>query len=137
MVTSSYMRRVFGLMQLSAFGACATLAGKPAPALPADAYEDSAVDVVAVRIPTMSQAGPVYPPKLRNERVQGQAIVLFVIDTLGRPDMSTFKVISTDHPLFADAAKTAVRNTRFTPAEKGGHKVKMIARQPFTFTLVP
>jgi TonB family protein len=125
------------VLLLPVLAACAALAGKPDPGAPPDAFEENQVDQVAVRIPSLSQGGPVYPAKLVVDRVQGQTIVQFVIDTLGRPDMHTFKVIMSDHALFTESVRATVSRTRFTPAEKSGRKVKMIARQPFNFTLMP
>jgi periplasmic protein TonB len=130
------MRGLILTLLLPIFAACAALAGKPAPDNE-KAFEDAEVDKVAVRIPGLGPVNAEYPPKLQNERIQGMAVVEFVIDTLGVPQMRTFKIVKTDHELFAEAAKTAVRHARFTPAEKNGHKVRMLARQPFVFTLVP
>ena len=59
----------------------------------------------------------------------------FVVDTNGRADMSTFKVIKSTHDLFMQAVKNALRDYRFYPAEIGGHKVKQLVQQPFQFTL--
>ncbi|HEX8726721.1 MAG TPA: energy transducer TonB [Gemmatimonadaceae bacterium] len=81
------------------------------------------------------QAGPRYPDMLRSANVEGEVVASFVVDTNGRADMSTFKVIKSTHELFTQAVKVALQNYRYTPAEIGGHKVKQLVQQPFQFSL--
>ena len=78
---------------------------------------------------------PHYPDMLRSANVEGEVIAQFVVDTNGRADMSTFKVIKSSHDLFTAAVKNALQNYRFYPAEVGGRKVKQLVQQPFQFTL--
>ncbi|HVA56699.1 MAG: energy transducer TonB [Gemmatimonadaceae bacterium] len=78
---------------------------------------------------------PHYPDVLRSANVEGEVIASFVVDTNGRADMSTFKVIKSTHDLFVQAVKNALRDYRFYAAEIGGHKVKQLVQQPFQFTL--
>jgi protein TonB len=72
---------------------------------------------------------------LRSANVEGEVIAQFVVDTNGRADMSTFKVIKSSHDLFTAAVKNALQNYRFYPAEIGGRKVKQLVQEPFQFTL--
>lgn len=88
------------------------------------------------------QAGPVpgniaprYPDMLRAAGIEGDVLAQFVIDTTGRADMSTFKVIKTSHEQFAESVKEALPRMRFFPAEVGGHKVKELVQQPFAFAV--
>jgi periplasmic protein TonB len=76
-----------------------------------------------------------YPDMLRSANVEGEVVASFVVDTNGRADMSTFKVIKSSHELFTQAVKNALPNYKFIPAEIGGHKVKQLVQQPFQFTL--
>ena len=80
-------------------------------------------------------APPHYPDMLRSANIEGEVIASFVVDTNGRADMSTFKVIKTTHELFSQAVKNALQNYRFYPAEIGGRKVKQLVQQPFQFSL--
>ncbi len=91
-----------------------------------------------VEKPAMSAPGsssPRYPDILRSAGVEGEALVQFVVDTSGRADVNTFKVLKTTHELFASAVKNALPNMRFIPAEVGGHKVKQLVQQPFVFAI--
>ena len=79
---------------------------------------------------------PQYPDILRQAGVEGEALVSFVVDTSGRADVASFKVIRTTHELFATAVKNALPRMRFIPAEVGDKKVKQLVQQPFSFAIV-
>ena len=65
--------------------------------------------------PFPGNAAPRYPDMLRSANVEGEVLAQFVVDTTGRADMSTFKVLKSTHDLFTDAVKTALPNMRFYP----------------------
>jgi protein TonB len=73
---------------------------------------------------------------LRQAGVEGEALVSFVVDTLGRVDVATFKVIRTTHDLFAAAVKNALPRMRFIPAETSRGRVRQLVQQPFSFAIV-
>ena len=79
--------------------------------------------------------GPRYPDKLRSANVEGEVLAQFVVDTTGRPEMSTFKLLRSSDDLFTDAVKSALVNMRFYPAEVGARKVKQLLQMPFQFSL--
>ena len=83
----------------------------------------------------LNNAQPNYPGMLQSQGVKGKVIAQFVVDTTGRADVSTFKVLESDHELFSAAVKSALPRMRFIPAEVGGHKVKQLVQQPFVFDL--
>jgi TonB family protein len=76
-----------------------------------------------------------YPDMLRSANVEGEVLAQFVVDTTGRADMSSFKVLKTTHDLFTNAVKSALPNMKFYPAEVGGKKVKQLVQMPFQFNL--
>src|SRR6476661_325270 len=78
---------------------------------------------------------PRYPDMLKSANIEGEVLAQFVVDTTGRADMSTFKVLKSSHELFTQAVKNVLPNMRFYPAEIGGRKVKQMVQQPFTFAL--
>jgi protein TonB len=86
----------------------------------------------------VSSAGPMnlsYPDLLRSAAVEGEVLAQFVVDTTGKVDMSTFKVLKSSHDLFTTAVRQALQRARYYPAEIGGRKVKQLVQQPFNFTL--
>lgn len=76
---------------------------------------------------------PTYPESLQRTGVTGKVIVQFVVDTVGVPQMSTFRVIESTHPLFAEAVREVLPQYRFRPAEIGGRKVRQVVQMPFVF----
>jgi TonB family protein len=59
----------------------------------------------------------------------------FVIDTTGRPDMLTFKVLKSTHDLFTASVRASLPNMRFSPAQVGGKAVKQLIQMPFEFSM--
>ncbi|MEO8561845.1 MAG: energy transducer TonB [bacterium] len=76
-----------------------------------------------------------YPDMLRSANVEGEVLAQFVVDTTGRYESGTFKVLKSSHEQFTAAVRNALPNMRFYPAEVGGRKVKQLVQQPFTFSL--
>ena len=76
---------------------------------------------------------PRYPDILRQAGVEGEVLAQFVVDTTGRAEMGSFKVLKTSHELFGTAVKNALSGMRFIPAEVGGRKVRQLVQQPFSF----
>ena len=85
--------------------------------------------------PMPGNQAPRYPTDLREKGVTGEVVTQFVVDTLGRARMSTFKVLSSSDPGFARAVTDAIPSFRFYPAEINHHKVAQLVRMPFQFHL--
>lgn len=96
-------------------------------------YFDFQVEKPVVMAP--GAAGPAYPDMLRSAGIEGSVLAQFVVDTTGRAEMNTFKVLKSDNDLFSTAVKNALQRMRFLPAEVGGRKVKQLVQQPFQFSL--
>ena len=76
-----------------------------------------------------------YPDELRSANIQGEVLAQFVVDENGRYEANSFKVLRSSHALFTQAARDAVTDIRFIPAEYQGKRVKQLVQQPFTFSL--
>jgi periplasmic protein TonB len=101
----------------------------PVPDTPFDATQ---VERAVVSLPG---GAPAYPEMLRSAGVEGQVLVQFVVDTLGRAEPGSVIVLSTTHELFAQAVRSAIPRLRFRPAEIGGKLVRQLVQQPFGFSL--
>lgn len=84
-------------------------------------------------LPREGNPNPKYPSMLESSRVEGEVLAQFVVDTSGRAEMSTFKVLKASNDLFASSLKSILPQWRFYPAEAGGHKVKQIVQLPLKF----
>ena len=78
---------------------------------------------------------PEYPAMLRSAKVEGEVLAQFVVDTLGRVEPGTFKVLKTTHELFTQAVRDVLPSLQFSPAEVGGRKVRQLVQIPFPFVL--
>lgn len=76
-----------------------------------------------------------YPDMLRSANVEGEVLAQFVVDTTGRVESNSVKILKSSHDLFTNAVQQALRTARYYPAEIGGRKVKQLVQQPFNFTL--
>jgi protein TonB len=107
---------------------------KTAPALSDNqTYFEFQVEKQAASIPGSMNLR--YPSILQSQNVEGKVTVQFVVDTTGRAEMSTWKVLETSNELFSSAAKDAVRGAKFYAAEVGGRKVRQLVQLPLAFTL--
>ena len=77
---------------------------------------------------------PRYPDLLRDAGVDGEVLAQFVVDTTGRADMLTFKVLKSTHDLFTATVRASLPNMTFFPAEVGHKKVKQLIQMPFEFS---
>ncbi|MBC7673961.1 MAG: hypothetical protein H7247_16195 [Polaromonas sp.] len=69
--------------------------------------------------------GKAMPAAVRRAKYN-EVRVTVLIDTLGKANMSTFKVIKSTHPWLASSMKTAVAKWSFEPAQLAGCKVPRV-----------
>jgi protein TonB len=72
---------------------------------------------------------------LQSAGLEGDVRAQFVVDTLGRVEQGSFRVLQTSHDLFAAAVREALSRARFKPAEVGGRRVRQLVEQSFTFRI--
>lgn len=99
----------------------------------ANANFESQVDIPAHL--NSDQQPAIYPPELRDIGAEADIDVSFVVDTTGRADMSTFKVVSATNPQFVAAVRDGVARAKFRPAEIAGRKVRQIMPWATTFSI--
>lgn len=78
---------------------------------------------------------PRYPDILKSAGVEGEVLAQFIVDTLGRVEPGSFKVLKTTHPLFEAAVRSVLPRMKFIPAEVGGRRVRQLVQQPFVFNI--
>jgi periplasmic protein TonB len=61
--------------------------------------------------------------------------ITFVVDTAGKADMTTFKVISSPHDAFTASVRSVLPRYRYVPAEVDNRKVRVWVQQRFQFKL--
>ena len=84
-------------------------------------------------IPFPDNPVPRYPESLRLAGVQGAVVIQFVIDTSGRVELASLRVVRSDNEQFATAVRTVLPTLRFTPARIGDRAVRLFVEQPYEF----
>src|SRR5205085_3313778 len=83
--------------------------------------------------PRKGNPAPPYPDQLRAANIEAEVDAQFVVDTSGRAEMNTFKVVASPHPLFSDAVRRTLPRMTFAPARVNGAAVLQLVRMPFRF----
>jgi TonB family protein len=118
-------------LALCVLAACAQ---QVAPELiPLVSADGRAVDEPARRLSCRPAA---YPLELREVGVEGAATLEFIIDTTGRVDSTSIRVVAADLPAFARAARQALQTCRFAPARAAGRPARMRARSVYRFAAI-
>lgn len=91
--------------------------------------------VVEERPELLSGPQPVYPDLLRQAGVQGRVIIQAIIDTTGRAEPPSVKVIQSPNPGFDQPARQAVLRALFRPARVHGRPVRVLVNIPYDFKI--
>jgi TonB family protein len=76
-----------------------------------------------------------YPPLLRQAGIAGRVVVLAVIDTTGRAEPASVRVIQGAHPEFDQPSKQWMLNALFRPARAGGRRVRVRINRALDYTI--
>lgn len=95
----------------------------------------STVEVDSIAVFDATSAAPEYPETMALRRVEGTAVLRFVIDSTGLIDMSTVRVMSATHSAFARAVLEAMPRMKFRPASVAGRPVRLLVEQMFSFKI--
>ncbi|MGD0484075.1 MAG: TonB family protein [Gemmatimonadales bacterium] len=101
----------------------------PAPVAP--------MDVRTVEEPPvlLSHPTPGYPDLLRSAGIEGRVVVEAVLDTVGRVERGSLRIVSSTHALFVPEASALVLGSRYRPARFGGMAVRVRIQVPVDFAL--
>jgi len=85
----------------------------------------------------LSAPVPAYPPLLRQAGIQGWVTVLAVVDTMGRAEVASLRVVNSPNPGFDRPALDCLRRALFRPGRVHGRAVRVLVSVPLHFTLRP
>ncbi|HLF23464.1 MAG TPA: energy transducer TonB [Burkholderiales bacterium] len=106
------------------------------PAAADNAYWDFQVERPAQWI--AGTGTPLYPDMLKAAGIQGTVLASFVVDTTGRAEVTTLRILRSSQELFSIAVRNALPQMRFNPAlVTGGRKVKQVIQSEFGFSIQP
>jgi protein TonB len=95
------------------------------------------MDVRTVEEPPvlLSHPEPGYPDLLRSAGIEGRVVVEAVLDTLGRVERGSLRIVSSTHALFVPEASALVLGSRYRPGRFGGTAVRVRIQVPVNFAL--
>lgn len=97
--------------------------------------EPLSIDLVQELPMLLAATPPDYPPHLRAAGVQGRVELQVVVDTSGRVERGTVRVVHSDHPAFEAPAIESLLGARFRPARVFGRAVRVLVQIPVAFVL--
>lgn len=80
---------------------------------------------------------PPYPALLREAGVAGLVMVQVVVDTTGRPEAGSLRVVQSSNTGFDGAALATIRGSLFRPGRVWGRAVRVLVQVPVAFRLHP
>lgn len=99
---------------------------------PDQVYVESAVDE-APRL--LVATPPEYPTLLRDAGITGRVLLQAVIDTTGRVDPASVKVVQSPNPGFEDSSRRWILKALFRPARIRGRAVRVLVNMPLDFSI--
>ncbi len=95
-------------------------------------FNEAAVDERPERI---SGPMPRYPEMLRQAGIEGVVLLEFVIDTAGRVEQETIKILQSTNRAFEGPARDVVRRSVFRPGRVRGQAVRVLVQQQIGFSI--
>lgn len=91
--------------------------------------------IVEEKPAVLSGPPPTYPELLKQAGIQGRVLVQAIVDTLGRAEPGSIKVLQSPNPGFDQSAKNYVQKALFRPARVHGRAVRVLIQIPIEFRL--
>jgi TonB family protein len=95
-------------------------------------YEASAVDE---QPQLLAAPAPAYPALLRDAGITGRVLLQAVVDTTGRVDPATVKVLRSPNPGFEIPSRQWILKALFRPARLGGRLVRVLVNLPLDYAI--
>jgi len=111
--------------------------GGRANGIVASGSEVYAEALVEERPALLSAPPPEYPPLLKQAGIQGRVILRAVIDTTGRVEPASVKIMKSPNPAFDQPTKDWVLKALFRPARLHGRGVRVFINLPVDYSLTP
>ena len=96
-----------------------------------------AEELVEERPALLSAPAPVYPALLKQAGIQGRVILPAVIDTTGRVEPASVRIMKSSHPAFDQPTKDWVLKALFRPARLHGRGVRVSIHLVVDYAITP
>lgn len=98
-----------------------------------EAYVEAIVDEKPA---LLSAPPPFYPPLLKQAGIEGRVVLRAIIDTTGRVEPSSVRIVQSPNPAFDLPTKAWVMKALFRPARLHGQAVRVFINLPVDYGLV-
>ncbi len=98
----------------------------------AQVFAEAVVDEVPERI---SSPPLEYPRMMRQAGIEGNVVLQAVVDTTGRVEPGSVRVVSSTHKSFESSARSLLEKSLFRPGRVRGTPVRVLIQIPVTFNL--
>jgi TonB family protein len=95
--------------------------------------EDSSAITEKLRI--LSGPPPLYPANLRVAGVQGRVVLLAVIDTAGRAEWKSIRILESPHPDLSSSAQHYLERVHMRPARMGDRPIRVCVEVPVDYRI--
>jgi TonB family protein len=99
---------------------------------PGQAFIEAVVDEKPERVSTISVD---YPDLLRQAGIEGTVVVEVIIDTLGRAEPGSLRIVQSTNKAFELPAKDAVLKSVYRPGRVRGQAVRVLVQVPISFSI--
>jgi TonB family protein len=82
--------------------------------------------------PRLLEAGQPQPPA-GLEGMPGRVVLSFIVDTLGRAEPASVRVVQSTSPAFDQPAREVLLRSKFAPGRNAGRPVRVLVEQPVFF----
>jgi TonB family protein len=93
------------------------------------------VDVVQEKPELLSHPPVVYPPLLQQAGIEGRVMVQAIVDTTGRVEVNSARVMESANPGFDQPAKNVVLKSLYRPGRVYGRAVRVLVQIPIDFKI--
>src|SRR5207237_5460291 len=128
---------------LTAQAPAAVVAKGPTPAAQVNAVHPSSIQrdslpiyfehQVAEPVTAISWGPRLYPSALKAQKIGGEVVLKFVVDSTGHVEPGSERVVGKSRPEFITAAMSMLASARFTPALRRNMHVRQFVEQAFVF----
>ena len=92
-------------------------------------------DVVQEKPERLSSPVLNYPPLLKQAGIEGRVLIQAIVDTTGRVERNSLRVMESANPGFDQSARDVVLKSLFRPGRVYGHAVRVLIQIPVDFKI--
>ena len=108
----------------------------PVPTIEGEVFLAAEVDETPQAIDGSACIGK-FPPVMMSAGIPGKVVLQFIVNTDGRVDVATLKVISSTHKAFEEPARQGITSAgcNFKPGKSRGQPVRVLVQQAVSFKI--